>query len=75
MSAGLQLGPHINTIYDEESPYMHVDGSTVYFSSKGHNTMGEFDVYRSTYNADGMNSQSRVIWISINTVRNDVSLF
>jgi hypothetical protein len=36
----------INTIYDEESPYIHPDGKTLYFSSKGHTTMGGFDIFK-----------------------------
>lgn len=72
-SAAYNLGPTINTIYDEESPYMHADGNTFYFSSKGHNTMGEFDVFKTTYN-DETNSFSPVenLEYPINTVGNDV---
>ncbi len=72
-SAAYNLGPTINTIYDEESPYMHVDGNTFYFSSKGHNTMGEFDVFKTTFNEE-TNSFSPVqnLEYPINTVGNDV---
>ena len=44
------LGPPVNTPYDEDFPFMHSDGKTLYFSSKGHNSMGGYDVFRSTYN-------------------------
>ena len=37
----------VNTKFDEDFPYMHPDGSYLYFSSKGHNSMGGYDVYRS----------------------------
>lgn len=40
----------VNTIYDEDFPYMHPDGEYLYFSSKGHNSMGGYDVFRSKYN-------------------------
>lgn len=40
-----KLGGGINTIYDEESPYLHSDGQRLFFSSKGHNSMGGFDVF------------------------------
>jgi len=39
------LGPNINTKYDEEAVFMHPDGQTMYFSSTGHNTMGGYDVF------------------------------
>ncbi len=43
------LGPEINTKYSEEGVFMHPDGKTMYFSSKGHNSMGGYDVYKSTF--------------------------
>lgn len=46
-SKPVKLNGNINTIYDEESPYIHSDGVTMYFSSKGHNSMGGFDIFRS----------------------------
>lgn len=42
------LGPEINTKYSEEAVFMHPDGVTMYFSSKGFNTMGGYDVFKST---------------------------
>ena len=41
----VNLGPKINTSYDEESPFIHLDAKTLYFSSKGHNSMGGFDLF------------------------------
>jgi len=43
------LGPEINTKYAEEAVFMHPDGVTMYFSSKGHNSMGGYDVFKSTF--------------------------
>jgi outer membrane protein OmpA-like peptidoglycan-associated protein len=42
------LGPVINTPYDEDAPFIHPDGLTLYFSSNGHRTMGGFDIFSST---------------------------
>lgn len=44
------LGEVINTPYDEDFPNLFYDGKTLYFSSKGHNSMGGFDYYKSTWN-------------------------
>lgn len=41
------LGKTINTPYDEDGLYMHPDGKTLYFCSKGHNSMGGFDIFYS----------------------------
>jgi len=43
------LGPTVNTPYEEYSVFMHPDGKTLYFSSKGHNTMGGFDVFKTIW--------------------------
>lgn len=48
----VNLGPNINTPYDDDAPYMHPDGVTLYFSSQGHKSMGGFDIFYSTFNAD-----------------------
>lgn len=46
------LGEPINSEYDEESPYLHPDGKTLYFSSVGHKSMGGFDIFKSSLNED-----------------------
>ncbi len=43
---------NVNTEFDEDFPYMHPDGNYLYFSSKGHNSMGGYDVFRSKYDPD-----------------------
>ena len=40
----------VNTIEDEDFPYMHPSGDFLYFSSKGHNSMGGYDVFFSRFN-------------------------
>lgn len=45
----MNMGPIINTEYDEETVFAHPDGKTLYFSSNGHKTMGGYDVFKSVY--------------------------
>lgn len=40
------LGPVVNSVHDEEGVFLHPDGQTLYFSSKGHTSMGGFDIFR-----------------------------
>lgn len=47
------LGNTINTKYDEDSPYISRDGKTLFFSSRGHNTMGDYDIFQSKYDSIG----------------------
>ncbi len=42
-----------NTPYDEETPILHPNGKVMYFSSEGHNTMGQFDIFYSVMDDDG----------------------
>ena len=35
----------VNTKFQEGSVYIHPDGKTMYFSSKGHNTLGGYDIF------------------------------
>ncbi|MBL0049350.1 MAG: PD40 domain-containing protein [Bacteroidetes bacterium] len=46
----IRLENSINTAFDEDFPFMSNDGTTLYFCSKGHNSMGGYDVFKSTYN-------------------------
>ncbi|MDF2436668.1 MAG: hypothetical protein K0Q95_1044 [Bacteroidota bacterium] len=43
------LGPQINSPFDEEAPFIHPDGVTLYFSSNGRKNTGQFDIYTSNY--------------------------
>jgi outer membrane protein OmpA-like peptidoglycan-associated protein/tetratricopeptide (TPR) repeat protein len=46
-------GSVINTIYDEESVRFSKTGDTLWFSSKGHNSIGGFDIFYSVKNKSG----------------------
>lgn len=43
----INLGPQINTEFDEMFPYIHEDDNTLYFASDGHPGMGGLDVFYS----------------------------
>jgi outer membrane protein OmpA-like peptidoglycan-associated protein/tetratricopeptide (TPR) repeat protein len=46
----VNMGSKINTPFDEECVNISPDGNTLFFSSKGHNSMGGYDVFRSDKN-------------------------
>ena len=46
------IGKNINTKYDEDCPFIHPDGKTLYFSSKGHKSMGGFDIFISKWDSE-----------------------
>lgn len=43
----INIGDIINTPFDEEGVYITKDGNTIFFSSKGHQGLGGYDVYKS----------------------------
>ncbi|MFT7156530.1 MAG: outer membrane protein OmpA-like peptidoglycan-associated protein [Parvicella sp.] len=69
------IGHPINTDFDEESPYIHPDGQSIFFSSKGQNTMGGFDVFRSNLMPDGSWGVPLNVGYPINTPGQDVFYF
>lgn len=41
----VNLGPIVNTIGNDDSPFIHYDGVTLYFSSDGHPRLGNSDIF------------------------------
>ncbi len=65
------LGGIINTMDDEEGVFIHPDGKTLYFSSKGHNTTGGYDIFKSVF-ANGNWTTPVNLGTSINTPQDDL---
>ncbi|PKP02111.1 MAG: hypothetical protein CVU11_13050 [Bacteroidetes bacterium HGW-Bacteroidetes-6] len=65
------LGPNVNTIYDDDFPYILDDGVTLFFSSKGHNSMGGFDIFVTTLSEEGIWSDPENIGYPVNTTSDD----
>lgn len=42
----------VNTKFDEDFPYLSPNGEYLYYCSKGHNSMGGFDVFRSKFDSE-----------------------
>jgi len=64
------LGPTINTKFDEDAPFIHPDNRTMYFSSKGHNSMGGYDIFYTYLNDDGWDAPKNVGY-PVNTIGDD----
>jgi outer membrane protein OmpA-like peptidoglycan-associated protein len=69
------LGPEINTPEDDFSPYIHPDGKSMYFASKGHPGMGGFDLFLSRKGDDGQWQKPKNMGYPINTYGDEISLF
>jgi hypothetical protein len=68
------LGPNINTKHDEDFPNISPDGKTLYFSSKGHASMGGYDIFKSTYDETTHSfSNAKNIGYPVNTAYDDMN--
>ena len=68
----VNLGPTINTPYNEESPFLSQDDKTLFFSSVGHLNMGGYDIFYSTLQDNGEWSVPLNVGYPINTTDDDL---
>lgn len=73
-SRPLNLGAMVNTPYDEDAPFLHSDGVTLFFSSNGHGTMGGYDIFKTQCLDPDMNGWSvpENMGFPLNTVNDDI---
>jgi len=62
----------INTSYDEDYPVVTDNGTTLYFCSKGHSSLGGYDIFRSNIDPSGSFSQPENLGIGINSPFDDI---
>lgn len=67
----VNLGKTINTKYNEDSPFIGLDGRTLYFSSTGHSTMGKHDIFESVL-VDATWSKPRNLGYPINSTGDEI---
>ena len=68
------LGPGINTAYDEQTPFVHSDGKTLYFSSDGWPGMGEKDIFLCRMDESGNWGKPENLGYPINTFNEETGL-
>lgn len=68
----VNLGPVVNSKYNEETVFMHPDGRTLYFSSEGHNTTGGYDVFVSHKKDNGAWSTPENLGFPVNSPDDDL---
>jgi outer membrane protein OmpA-like peptidoglycan-associated protein len=71
----VNLGPLINSSYNEESPFVSPDGSRLFFSSQGHYNMGGFDIFYASKGTDGNWLPPVNIGYPLNTTDDDLFFF
>ena len=68
------LGESINTPEDETTPFIHVNGESLFFASMGHPGLGGYDIYLSEQ-GNGKWSKPRNLGFPINDHNDQSSLF
>lgn len=69
------IGPVINTKFNEESPFLGKDDRTLFFSSRGHFNIGGHDIFYSTLLENGQWSTPLNVGYPLNTTDDDVFFF
>ena len=69
------LGPVINTVFDEKSPFVTENGKKLYFSSQGHYNMGGFDLFYSELSEKGEWNYPVNIGYPVNTTDDDLFFY
>ena len=74
-SKPINLGPEINSVNNEKSPFLHTDGNTLFFASDNFPSLGGYDIFYSR--KDSLNKWNKPINIGfpINSKFNEISLF
>jgi outer membrane protein OmpA-like peptidoglycan-associated protein len=70
----VNLGPTINTPYDEETPFIHANGQTLYFASDGHPGFGKADLFYAKAKKDSWEKPIN-LGKAINTWKDESGLF
>jgi tetratricopeptide (TPR) repeat protein len=63
----VNLGPEINTPFNEDRPFLVNKGKTLFFSSQGHENIGGYDLFRSDLQSNGLWSTPKNLGYPINT--------
>lgn len=68
------LGETINTSGNEQSPFLHADGQTLYFASDAHPGLGDYDIFISRLGEGGEWQAPKNIGYPINTAAGEGAL-
>ena len=67
----VNMGATINTPFDDDAPFIHPDDKILHFSSKGHNSMGGYDIFVTYLNGKGGSTIPENVGYPINTTDDD----
>lgn len=71
----LNLGENLNTIYDDNYPFIQSDGSSFFFASKGHNSIGGYDLFKTNVVESNTWNKPVNLGYPVNSTCDDISYF
>ena len=64
----VNLGTEVNTLYNDDAPFIHPDNRTLYFSSQGHTSVGGYDIFSAVADEYGSFGGTKNLGYPINTI-------
>ncbi|GAA0875742.1 OmpA family protein [Wandonia haliotis] len=71
-SEPVNLGPEVNSEFDEDAPFLAMDNKTLYFASNGTKSMGGFDIFMSVQDENGNWSPAINMGVPLNSTGDDI---
>ncbi|MES2592429.1 MAG: hypothetical protein V4608_11120 [Bacteroidota bacterium] len=69
----VNAGREVNSSEDEEGVFIHPNGKVLFFSSKGHNTLGGYDIFMSVFDETTQSwAKAGNLGTPVNTVGDDI---
>ena len=71
-SKPINLGPQINSSFDEDSPFISIDNKTLYYSTNGEKSIGGFDIMMAKLQDDGSFNEGENLGYPFNSTNDDI---
>jgi tetratricopeptide (TPR) repeat protein len=68
----VNMGPEINTPFNDDRPFLIDNGNLLFFASQGHYNMGGYDIFRSELQGNGLWGKPQNIGYPLNTPDDDI---
>ncbi len=74
-SKPVNMGPEINTPFNDDRPFLIKNGTILFFASQGHTNMGGYDIFRSDLQYNGLWSKPVNIGYPLNNPDDNIFFF
>jgi tetratricopeptide (TPR) repeat protein len=68
----INIGPEINTLFNEDRPFLINNSKTIFFSSQGHNNIGGYDIFRTDLQSNSLWNKPKNLGFPINNTDDNI---